>query len=168
MRTRTGIIAPLIIAASCVILFHCISPALGARKLESLEDLLLEVREALPPTDDALLAGPMLGRPTDSSVTIGIVVSAPAVVYVEYGATAGGDGGASDSVAIGCEGPLGSSAEITLTGLSRGTEYHYRIMARTSAAADFREAARGRFRTQRPRGGDSPSPSRRIPISTSS
>ena len=115
----------------------------------SLGEVLLEVRDAVPSTDDVLLAAPMLGRPTDRSVAINIVVSAPAVLYAEYGPDPDAYNEMSDSLDLVFDVNYVNSAEITLTGLSPGAAYHYRIMCRRKDREDFREVARGSFRTQR-------------------
>ena len=134
------------------LLVCCPSVAAQRDREMSLAEVLLEVRDAVPSTDDALLAAPMLGRPTDRSVAINIVVSAPAVLYAEYGPGPDAYDEVSDSLDTAFDVNYVNSAEITLTRLSPGTAYHYRVMCRGQADDDFREVARGHFRTQRPRG----------------
>jgi len=131
----------------------CFASEAGQRDQEmSPDEVPLEARNAVPSADHALLAEPMLGRPTDRSVAISIVVSAPAVLYAEYGQGPEAYDEVSDSLDTASDVNYVNSAEITLTGLSPGVAYHYRVMCRGLADDGFREVARGHFRTQRPRG----------------
>jgi len=131
-------------------LFVCWPSEAGQRDQDmSLDEVLLEVRDAVPSTDHTLLAAPMLGRPTDRSVAINIVVSAPAVLYAEYGQGPDAYNEVSDSLDVAFDVNCVNSAEITLTELSPSTAYYYRIMCRRKDGGSFREVARGSFRTQR-------------------
>jgi len=141
---------PLVVGLLGTLLLCCPSDAGEHGRGLSLDEVLLKVRDAIPSTDDVLLAAPMLGRPTDSSVAINIVVSEPAVLYAEYGPGPDVYNEMSDSLDVAFDVNSVNSAEIILKGLSPGTTYHYRVMCRGNDRRGYREVARGRFRTLRP------------------
>ena len=124
----------------------------GFGQVRRLAEIIDDIQGALAPTDDALLARPMLGRPTDTSVTISIINAEPMMFYVEYGTRGGEYEGATDTLRALAGGDTVPSTEIVVSGLAPNTGYHYRIMCRGESGGDFREADRGNFRTQRARG----------------
>ena len=126
----------------------------GSGILRTIEELLPEIADAIPAFDTALRAGPMLGRPTDSTVTVSILNAEPVMVYVEYGKAPDGYDCATDSLWVTTDTAIVSSAEILLVGLSPSTKYYYRIMCRAEGDLDFHETALGGFHTQRARGSE--------------
>jgi hypothetical protein len=126
-----------------------------SRKLtDNLDEVLSQIRDTIPTTDEVFKARPMLGRPSDSTVTVSILAAVPVMVYVEYGEAPDGYDCSTDSLWLPADTATASSAEILLGGLSPDTEYYYRIMCRTEGDADFRETALGCFHTQRARGSE--------------
>ena len=122
----------------------------------SLKEVLPLIEQAVTATDTALLAAPMLGRPTDKSVTINVVTSQPLIVYAEYGMTPGRYEFATEMADTRdrAEGETGEMAalELPIDGLDPGTRYYYRLMCRSAGEAEFHEAASGCFHTRRSRG----------------
>ena len=83
----------------------------------------------------------VLGRPTDTSITLNCLSGTPLKIRAEYG---------TDSNSVNQNGPLASleanlPAEFSLTGLKPNTRYHYRLRATDSSAP----VAEGSFHTQR-------------------
>jgi hypothetical protein len=134
------------------LLFPCLASRQVGPPVATLYELLLQIRDAVPHFDAALLAAPMLGRPTDTSVTVSTVVSAPAWVYAEYGPGPDALGESTDTLEVAFDARPVNPVEMSLTDLPPGAECSYRIMLRGEADTGFREVARGSFRTQRPRG----------------
>ncbi len=93
--------------------------------------------EIYPTVEDALVGKPVLGRPTDTSVTINLLSLIDLDVYVRYG-TAPGDYAFSTKTKSGQAG--GEAIEIELTGLMPNATYFYRVFYRPSGEGDFRTA----------------------------
>lgn len=99
----------------------------------------------------------VLGRPTDSGITLSILGSASdwgGSAYIQYGTTPGGiytDTSAtiaSPATAY----PTGSTnpiIEVTLSGLTANTKYYYRVNYKTAAGASFVAGNEYSFTTQR-------------------
>jgi hypothetical protein len=103
------------------------------------------ILEIYPTVKDAFLARPMLGRPTDKSVTVTATNLMAIDIGVFYGLTPGGF----------MEGqlplhkpPPGRPAEIVIGGLEPNTTYHYRLRYRASGFEDFYDSEEFTFRTQ--------------------
>jgi hypothetical protein len=97
---------------------------------------------------DTFLAGPMLGRPTDRSVTVNLMSLLAIDAYAEFGTSAGGYAASTPPIHAEAESPL----EIVIDNLAPDTAYRYRIMYRLPGASDFTPGPSGSFHTQRPPG----------------
>ncbi|MGD9403371.1 MAG: metallophosphoesterase [bacterium] len=133
------------------LLFHSSSWSRGGSGFADREDLPPYILEMAPPVDRALMTAPMLGRPTDTSITISIVPAMPGTFSAECGSEPGTYDRRSKSYEIAVvEGPA-AAVEVLLSDLSPATAYHYRIMRREDGG-DSREVAGGSFGTQPARG----------------
>jgi hypothetical protein len=100
-------------------------------------------------TEDAIVGKPLLGRPTDSSVTINMVTRFDLDVYVEYGNAPGRLTLATrPRVARAAAGPL----EIELTRLRSDMPYFYRLRYRPAGQGEFSTGPEAGFHTQRAKG----------------
>lgn len=101
-------------------------------------------------TDPAgtLLTEPMLGRPTDRSVTVNLLGLVGMEAYAEFGA---GDGPLTESTSP-VRAEAGEPLEIVIDGLEPDTDYRYRIMYRSPGEGDFTPGSTGGFHTQRAAG----------------
>ena len=94
-------------------------------------------------------AGELVGRPTDSSITINAVPSQDADIYYEYGTSSGSYTQVSSTVRGSASTPL----DITINGLSANTHYFYRMRYRTlEGGAQWESRGEHSFRTQRSAG----------------
>lgn len=90
----------------------------------------------------------LLGRPTDSSITINIVPNTTIEYHYQYGTTSGSySGQTSNYTAVG-----GEPHEITITGLAANTQYFYRMRYHLSGEPDWVERSEHSFWTQRSAG----------------
>ncbi len=90
----------------------------------------------------------MLGRPTDSSVTLNVMIDSQADVYVEYGTA---KGNYTNTTAV--TGTVaGTPVEIKLSGLQPDTRYYYRSRFRKSGTTSYSTGAMHTFFTQRKKG----------------
>jgi hypothetical protein len=96
------------------------------------------------PADARFVGNELLGRPTDTSVTVHMFPAVDVSVYVTYGAA----GGSLDSVTPAIAGPAGEPVEIVLDGLSPNTAYEY-IVWRRDQTSDYEAGPLGHFHTQR-------------------
>lgn len=115
--------------------------------------LLADADSPMPGTyrtiEDAIAGRPLLGRPTDSSVTINIVPRIDLDVYVEYGIAPGSLAlSTSTQVARAVAGPL----EVVLPQLHPNTAYFYRLRYRPAGEGDFRAGPQAGVHTQRAEG----------------
>ena len=94
---------------------------------------------------DTFLAEPMLGRPTDRSVTVNIMSLVEIEAYAEFGPEPGTYIAATPPVSADAGAPL----EIVIDDLTPDTAYHYRIMYRRAGTDDFTVGSTGSFHTQR-------------------
>ena len=94
----------------------------------------------------------LLGRPTDSSVTVNVVASAAIQAYFEYGTQAGGPY-TQTSPASGAANPVSAAANvplvIVLSGLSPDTQYFYRMVYRQTGTSSWVTRDEHSFHTQR-------------------
>ena len=94
----------------------------------------------------------LLGKPTDTSITVNIVPSSPIEYYYEYGTTQGGPypGQTAISTAAG-----GSPHEVVIGGLTPNTRYYYRMVYDGDGDVedgDFEVRDEHTFQTQRDEG----------------
>ena len=93
----------------------------------------------------------VLGRPTDSSISISVLVTEAIEAYVEYRTASAGYVPAPDPVlprTIQANEPF----VFELEGLVADTEYFYRMQYRDTSNPDFETSSEGRFHTHRPPG----------------
>jgi hypothetical protein len=107
------------------------------------------VLEIYPTIESAFLGGPMLGRPTATSVTINVINLAEIDVLAEYGTTPGTYTHATE--------PLTTQQaldpiEIKIGGLEPDTRYHYRLRYRRAGEEEYVCGKEYAFHTQRVKG----------------
>jgi hypothetical protein len=94
----------------------------------------------------------LLGRPTDSSVTVNVVPSAAIQAYFEYGTQSGGPY-TQTSPASGAANPVSAAANVplvvVLSGLNPDTQYFYRMVYRQSSTSSWITRNEYSFHTQR-------------------
>jgi uncharacterized protein (TIGR03437 family) len=90
----------------------------------------------------------LLGRVTDSSVTINMAADQDLDAYVEYGIASGAYASRTATARY----SSGTPFNIALTGLKANTRYYYRVQYRAAGASAFVARAEHSFQTQRPRG----------------
>ena len=90
----------------------------------------------------------LLGRATDSSVTVNVATDRDVEAYVEYGVKSGTYTSKTDSKRYSGGAPF----EIVLDHLQPDTRYYYRLQYREPGAAAFTARDERWFHTQRPRG----------------
>ena len=97
----------------------------------------------------------LLGRPTDSSVTVNVVASAAIQAYFEYGTQSGGPY-TQTSPASGAANPVSAAANVplvvVLSGLNPDTQYFYRMVYRQTSTSSWITRDEHSFHTQRPPG----------------
>lgn len=140
-----------VILLMSALFFYCLPWWPGGSGIAEEEWLPSYILEITPPVDEALIAAPMLGRPTDTSITISLLPALPGTFFAEYGSEPGTYNMRSGSCEIAMvEGPA-AAFEILLSDLSPATTYHYRII-RKEGGTSSRKVAGGHFSTQRERG----------------
>jgi uncharacterized repeat protein (TIGR02543 family) len=87
----------------------------------------------------------VLGRPTNSSITVNIHSYNDLDVYLEYGTEFGVYNSLTELTTLESGNPL----EIEITGLQSSTQYHYRLRYRQSGSSAFNEGESYTFHTQR-------------------
>ena len=87
----------------------------------------------------------ILGRPTDRSITLSILLRGAADVRVVYGAATGPLSRKSDTLDL----KAGEPGEVLLEGLEKDTAFEYRVVAAGSGKPLLPEGGNGRFRTCR-------------------
>jgi hypothetical protein len=96
----------------------------------------------------AFTATELLGRPTDSSVTVNVLAEEDLEVYFEYGTESGVYAGRTDTALF----PGGDPIEVVMDGLQPDTRYYYRMVYRQSGATEWTPRNEYSFHTQRARG----------------
>jgi hypothetical protein len=107
------------------------------------------VLEIYPSVWDAIVSKPMLGRPTDRSVTLACLSLIELDAFVEYGTE---EGIYSRSTDRALAQPSMEPIEIILNGLIPDTEYYYRLRYRRAGEGAFQAGPEGAFHTQRTAG----------------
>jgi hypothetical protein len=115
------------------------------KSLKSLE-MSPAVLEICPTLDDTFIAGPMLGRPTDRSVTVNLMSLLDIDVYAEIGTEPGLYSDATEPL-LDQKGLTGIN--LAIGGLEPGRLYHYRLRYRPSGRGDYAEGFESSFRTAR-------------------
>jgi Calcineurin-like phosphoesterase len=95
--------------------------------------------------DPIFFAQEMLGRPTDTSVTVNAGSYKPLEIYYEYGTKAGSYAGKTKSITLAANEP----ENVLIDGLKGDTQYFYRMMYREPGAKDFTPRAEHYFHTAR-------------------
>src|SRR5262245_50875619 len=90
----------------------------------------------------------LLGRPTNSSVSINIVANRAADVYIKYVLTPG----VYNSQTNTSSSPANEPVVITITGLQANTKYYYKVFYRATGTTAWSQRTEHSFRTQRPAG----------------
>ena len=90
----------------------------------------------------------LLGRPTDSSITLNIIAGSPIDAYIRYGTESGVY---SDNTGVTTK-PANVPIEITINGLKANTRYYYRFVYSSDEGETWHERNERTFRTQRPPG----------------
>lgn len=90
----------------------------------------------------------LLGRPTDTTITVHFVPAQPVEAYVEYGVEPGVYSSATEPVPVEALQPV----EVKLEGLDPGTRYYYRLRHRSQPDAEFAAQPERTFHTRRPPG----------------
>ena len=98
--------------------------------------------------DPTFIAQELLGRPTDTSVTIDAKATKPLEVFYEYGTKSGTYSGKTPAKVYGSEDPF----NVFIDGLKPNTEYYYRMRYREPDAKVFAMRAEHSFHTARPAG----------------
>jgi len=102
------------------------------------------VLEICPTIEDTFIAGPMLGRPTDRSVTINLMSHLDIDVYAEIGP--GEYSGATEPL---LNRKAHTGIDLVIDGLDPDTDYHYRLRYRQAGRGDYAAGFEGSFRTAR-------------------
>ena len=100
-------------------------------------------------SNDALfVAQELLGRPTDTTVTVNAAAVKDLEAYYEYGTDPGSYSGRTASIRL----PAGEPAQALIGDLEPNSRYHYRMRYREPGAASFEARAERSFHTARPPG----------------
>jgi len=86
----------------------------------------------------------LLGRPTDTSITVNVVPSTNGQVYFEYGTATGVYTGQTNTVML----TSGTPTEVVIQGLTPDTRYYYRMVS-SSDGANWVDGDEHSFQTQR-------------------
>jgi hypothetical protein len=87
----------------------------------------------------------LLGRPTDTSITVSVVPDSAASIYYEYGTS---EGNYTDQTSTGSA-TAGQPYVVTISGLSADTQYYYRMQYSTDGGSTWTARAEHSFYTQR-------------------
>ncbi len=90
------------------------------------------------------LATELLGRPTDTSITVNVVPNTNGLVYFEYGTATGVYTGQTNTVTL----TSGTPAEVVIQGLTPNTRYYYRMVS-SSDGVNWVDGDEHSFQTQR-------------------
>ena len=98
--------------------------------------------------DPLFVAQELIGRPTDTSVTINAAAVKPMEVYYEYGVKPGSYTGKTAPAMF----PAGEPVNVLVDKLAPNTQYFYRMRYREPGTANFSARAEHTFHTARPPG----------------
>lgn len=90
----------------------------------------------------------VVGRPTDSEVTLSVLSTSTFDAFVEYGATLGSFTSRTPARTV----TAGTPADFVIEHLSPSTAYFYRVQTKPQGVSQFATRDTGSFRTQRRRG----------------
>ena len=90
----------------------------------------------------------LLGRPTDTSVTINVVANAALQAYFEYDTTPGGYANSTNTINSSANEPI----EVVIDGLAADTRYYYRMVYSENGGSTWVDRDEYSFHTQRPPG----------------
>ncbi|MBY0260940.1 MAG: metallophosphoesterase family protein, partial [Phycisphaerales bacterium] len=105
-------------------------------------------RRSTPSDGPASAFSQILGRPSDSAVTISLLSQTTIEAFVEYGVEPGVYSKRTPLRTV----EAGVPAEFELAGLAPATSYVYRVLTKSAADATFARQDEASFRTQRKRG----------------
>ena len=134
MKRRTALGTVLAPSLAVIVLAACVAPALLAIN-----------GEAHASSEVTFTATELLGRPTDSSVTVNVLAEQNLEVYFEYGT----EPGAYTSNTSIAQFPGGTSIEVVIDGLQSNTRYYYRMVYREIGETDWTARDEHSFHTQR-------------------
>jgi hypothetical protein len=118
------------------------------RSIEEME-MSPAVLEICPTIEDTFIAGPMLGRPTDRSVTINLMSLVGLDIYAEIGTGAGEYSRATNPL---LDRKAGTAIDLVIDGLQPNTLYHYRLRYKRPGRGEYATGLEGSFHTARPPG----------------
>lgn len=90
----------------------------------------------------------LLGRPTDTSITVNMIAGSAVEAYFEYGSTSGEYTARTRKATY----AAGDRIEVVIDGLTPNTRYYYQMQYRSPGAAQFVPRAENTFHTQRATG----------------
>jgi len=110
--------------------------------------LMINAVAQSPPPVSPLVMNEMLGRPTDTAVTVNALGNRNLEVYFEYGLAPAPYSGRTASATF----AAGTPIEVALTGVQPDKRYYYRMRYREVGTTEFVAREEHTFRTQRARG----------------
>jgi hypothetical protein len=87
----------------------------------------------------------LLGRPTDTSITVNVVPSSSGQIYFQYGKTSGVYTGQTSTATL----TSGTPYEVVISGLDANTRYYYRMRTSSDGGATWADGTEHSFHTQR-------------------
>jgi hypothetical protein len=131
---RSGVLGTaLALSLAVIVLVACVAPALPAT-----------VVEAQASGEVTFAATELLGRPTDTSITVNVVPSANGQVYFKYGTATGVYTSQTSTAAL----ISGTPTEVVIQGLTPNTRYYYRMVS-SENGIDWVDGDEHSFQTQR-------------------
>ena len=110
----------------------------------SFGSVLRDIGGQMQPNAVSFAATELLGRPTDTSITVNVVPSSNGQVYFEYGTVTGVYTGQTSTVAL----TSGTPANVIIQGLTPSVRYFYRMVS-SSDGANWVAGDEHSFQTQR-------------------
>src|SRR4051812_9295617 len=109
---------------------------------------LVPAGQAFAAPDAVFRASELLGKPTDTSVTVNVVPAQDVSLYYEYGTAPGSYASRTSTDAA----KAGIVSELVLNGLKANTQYYYRMQFQAPGSSDWTARPEHSFHTQRPPG----------------
>lgn len=106
---------------------------------------VLVCKTTLAVETDAFLAGELLGRPTDRSISVNFVAGFAVDAFVRFGTAPGAYSDSTDPASFAAE----STSTIQLDGLLPDTRYWYQVLYRKNGEAGYADREERTFHTQR-------------------